>query len=343
VAAFFAVTTVVMVFGFAIGLLRNGPSAAAVDILYLTAPMVTGLFVLMVVPSDAQVTSTIRAMAFWGSFGLGAYGILQFLVLPPWDARWIIDSEVSNLGDAQSGQFRVFSTLSTTGPFGQVIAALLLLLVAEPRFRRQVLGAGFGLVALGATLVRAGWLGLALGMATMGLMGRGRVVRLAGVGVLLLLGLQLIGGPVTDRVASRAERTASSSTDDISLTARVQFQSEIAPAVMSDPVGLGMGSTGRGVELGGSAIADPKFHNFDSGVFENLTRYGALGGLAVLVSLAIAVGGIVRRARSGTLLDAASAAALVALATGMVFTDTMRGSYGLVLWIIVGAQGRVPG
>lgn len=342
VAGLVVVTLLVMVYGFAIGVLTNGTAAALVDILYLTAPMVTGVFVLMVVPDDVSIASMLRALAFWGCLGLGAYGLLQFLVLPPWDLRWLIDSAVSNLGDPAPGQFRVFSTLSTTGPLGQVLAGLLLLLVAEPRFRRQLVAGGFGLVALGATLVRAGWIGLALGMAALLLMGRSRVVRMGAVVMLLLAGLVIVGGPVLDRVSARASRTASSNTEDISLNARIEFQSEIAPKVLSDPVGLGMGSTGRAVDVGSSAFTDPKYHNFDSGIFETLTRYGAVGGLAVLVAMTVACAGVLRRARRGSLLDAATAAALLALMTGMVFTDTNRGAYGLLTWLLLGAAGRVP-
>ena len=35
-------------------------------------------------------------------------------------------------------------------------------------------------------------------------------------------------------------------------------------------------------------------------------------------------------------------AAVLALMTGMVFTDTNRGAYGLLTWLLLGAAGRVP-
>lgn len=342
VAVLMVVAMVALSYGLIIGALQNGVAPAIADVLYLVAPFVTGLYVLTVLPDDRRLQQVIRSIAVWGCIGLGAYGLVQFLALPPWDAAWIADSGVTNLGDPVPGEFRVFSTLSTTGPLGQVLAALLLLLVAERRIWRQSIAAAVGLLALAASLVRAGWIGLVVGAVALLALGRSQVTRLGAVLLVLVCGVILVGGPVLERVSSRAERSATATTDDVSLVVRMEFQARIAPQVLSDAVGQGMGATGRATDLAApTQLEDPKYRNFDSGVFETLTRYGVLVGGALLISLVVAVTGITRRARSGTLFDAASAAAIIALTVGMLFTDTTKAVYGLILWVLIAAQGRV--
>lgn len=113
-----------------------------VDIFYLIGPLTTGLFVLKVIEDDEQLRRIIRSVAIWGAMLMGGYGIIQFLILPPWDKAWLVGSAVTNLGNPTPGDFRTFSTLSTTGPLGQVLAALLLIAVAEKRIPRQFLAMG---------------------------------------------------------------------------------------------------------------------------------------------------------------------------------------------------------
>jgi hypothetical protein len=340
VATMVTISRVTMAFGLAVGVVRNGPAPAVVDVLYLVAPATTGLFVLLVPDDDGRLRGIMRALAFWGTLLLGAYSIIQFLVLPAWDAAWIVDSGVSTIGNAEPGEFRAFGTLTTTGPLGQVLAVLLLLLVAERVVARQLAAAVLGLTALGITLVRAGWIGLVLGIVVLLAHGRTRAWRVVTVILLLLMTLVAVGGPIISRVSARANETASAGTEDTSFSARLAFQSRIAPVALSDPIGDGMGSTGRAVDVSSTQPTDPKFQNFDSGVFENLTRYGALAGSALLLALVGTAAGIVRRSRTGTMFDAVCAAGIVALTFGMVFTDTLRAVYGLFLWVLIGLQGR---
>ena len=330
---------VVVTYGLLLGMVRNGALPALADFLSLAGPLVLGLFVLAVPGDDARLRRVVQSVALWGTALLGTYAIVQFLVLPPWDEAWIIDSEVSSIGQAQPGSFRAFATLSTTGPLGQILAAFLLLLVAERRTARQLPVALVGLVALGITLVRAGWIGLVLGVLVLGYLGRARAYRLVGVIALLLVMLVPFGGPIYEAVSERAASTAEAGTEDTSFKARLEFQAQVAPETLSDPVGDGMGATGVATDLSETA-GETEFRNFDSGLFETLTRYGILAGGALLCSVIGAVVCILRRARGSSLFDAACAAAILGLACGLVFTDTLRATYGAVIWLLIAMQGR---
>ncbi len=337
----FSIALACMAYAALVGIVRNGPVAAAVDIFYLIGPLTTGLFVLKVIEDDAQLRRIIRSVAIWGAMLMGGYGIIQFLILPPWDKAWLVGSAVTNLGNPTPGDFRTFSTLSTTGPLGQVLAALLLIAVAEKRIPRQFLAMGLGLVCLGTTLVRAGWIGLLLGMVLLFVLGRTKIMRMGAVIAILLAGLIVLGGPIIDRIEGRASKTTSQTTDDTSLQKRIQFQTRIAPEVLSDPVGLGFGATGRATDLHSGDFTDPKYHNFDSGLFESWARYGVIGGSLLLGSLVVATAKAVRRARRTDLTDACLAAAALALTFGIVFTDTTRAVYGVMLWICLATLGRI--
>lgn len=337
------VTVVMLVgsYGLLVGIVRNGFLAAAADFLYLLGPLSLGLFVLKVVRDDEQLRRILRGMAVWGCLGMGVYGIIQFLLLPPWDLAWMLGSEISSIGAPRPGEFRTFSTLTTTGPLGQVLAALLLILVAERRVPRQFLAAAVGMVCLGTTLVRAGWIGLALGMLLLFVLGRTKILRMGVVMAALLAGLIVLGGPIIERMAERANNTTSQTTEDISLQKRIEFQTRIAPDVLSDPVGLGFGATGRVSNLNASDFTDPHFRNFDSGIFETLARYGVIGGLLYLGTLVIATAKAVRRARRTELMDTCLAAAALALTFGIIFTETTQAVYGMVLWMCLGTLGRI--
>ncbi|MFN8096782.1 MAG: O-antigen ligase family protein [Dermatophilaceae bacterium] len=341
-ANLFTVALAVMTYAALVGIARNGPVQAAVDVFYLIGPLVTGLFVLKVIPDDVQLRRIIRNVAVWGALGLGGYGLIQFLILPAWDKAWLVGSAVSNLGNPSPGDFRTFSTLSTTGPLGQVLAALLLILVAERRIPRQFIAGAIGIVCLGTTLVRAGWIGLALGMIMLFVLGRTKILRMVAILGILLAGLIVLGGPIIERIGERASKTTSQTTEDTSLQKRIQFQTRIAPDVLSDPIGLGFGATGRATDLSSSDFTDPKYHNFDSGLFESWARYGVVGGTLLIGALANATAKAVRRARRTDLTDTCIAAAALGLTVGIVFTDTTRAVYGILLWLCLATLGRIP-
>ncbi len=335
------VALVVLGYGLAVGVVRNGAVPAVADLLTLAGPVATGLWVLAVPQDDARLRSVLRSTALWALALLGTYTVVQFLVLPAWDQAWLVESGVGSLGRPFPGEFRAFGTLSTTGPLGQTLAVLLLLAVAERRSRLQVPAMVVGLVGLGVTLVRAGWIGTVLGIAVMLYLGRARAGRLVAIVAVLLVGLVLVGGPIYTAISTRAAETATEGTQDQSLQARLAFQAQVAPQTLSDPVGDGMGSTGLATDLSvDQQSSSSDFRTFDSGLFETLTRYGVLAGGALLVSLSTAVVCIVRRARHGTVFDAACAAAIVALSVNLVFTDTARAVYGVLLWTLIGLQGR---
>lgn len=341
IGIFFGVVLVVMSYAVVVGAIRNGLVSALADGPLIVAPFVFGLFVLTAPDDDARVRGIVQQWATWGALLLGAYSIYQFLVLPAWDEAWLIDSGVGNLGDPVAKEFRVFGTLGTASYLAQVLAAMLLVLVAERRTLLQLVAAGAGLAGLALTLSRGGWLSLVAGLLVLVILGRIRILRFVAVGVLVFVVLSATGSPIVERVQERVTETRSEGLNDTSLTARYGFQLRVAPEALADFDGSGMGSTGRAVLVGGNPqLSNPRFVSFDTGIFESLVRYGSLAGTVILGGLALLVVRTAARSRRGTLFDACTAAGFAAIAFGMLFQDTQRGVFGVVLWTLLAVQGR---
>ncbi|MBJ7357700.1 O-antigen ligase family protein [Nocardioides sp.] len=341
VAWLFVLATVVMAYALAVGVVRNGVVSAAADVPLIVAPLVLGLFVLMVPDDDARVRAFVAGLAVWGAILLGGYAVVQFQVLPPWDEAWMVDSGTGNLGEPVAGEFRTFSTLGTASYLAQVLCAMLLVLVAERRLPLQLVAGGAALAGLGLTLSRQGWLALVVGLLVLVALRRLRAVRLLALAVVLFVVLMSTGSPIVERITDRFEETRTEGTEDTSLVDRYWFQYAVAPDALRDLDGSGMGATGRAALVsGGSHVTAARYVSFDSGVFESLVRYGSVGGLALLGSLVVVAVRLARRSRRGTVFDAACAAAVCALTFGMLFQDTQRGAFGVMLWTLLAVQGR---
>jgi len=341
VAVLFALAVAVMAYALAVGVVRNGAVAAAADVPLIVAPLMLGLFVLMVPDDDRRVRAFVGGFAAWGALFLGSYAVVQFQFLPPWDEAWMIASGTSNLGEPVAGEFRTFSTLGTASYLAQVLCAMLLVLVAERRVPLQLVAGAAALAGLGLTLSRQGWLALVVGLLVLVALRRLRVVRLLSLAVLLFVVLLSTGSPIVERITDRFDETRTEGTQDNSLVDRYWFQYAVAPDALRDLDGSGLGATGRAALVnGGSHVTAARYVSFDSGVFESMVRYGSVGGLALLGTLVVVAYRLARRSRQGTVFDAACAAAVCALTFGMLFQDTQRGAFGVLLWTLLAVQGR---
>jgi hypothetical protein len=342
----FAFATVVFVYGAVVGLLRNGPSRVLIDVLAVIAPFGAGLFALTVPPDPAKLRRTLVSICVWGSIVMGAYGVLQFLVVPAWDARWVADSGITTVGQAKAGAIRVFSTLNTSNPFGEVIAVTLLVALAERRYVLRGAAVLFGFLALGLSLVRAAWIAIAVAFAGLINNNRIRVVTAVIVMAVGLVGLLTFGGSITSAVSTRVDNSVAAGSNDESLNARLNFQRSILGPTLVDVAGEGMGSTGAALRTSGDAFVggtDKRRANFDSGIFENATVYGSVLGLGLFVGLIAGNVAAWRRSRGGPLEIAFCASAVTLLVVSLFFQNTIQGATGYLLWVLLAVCGRAVG
>jgi hypothetical protein len=339
-----------------VGLLRQGPAVATFDLLQWTAPVLFGLYVAQrwrVYPTVRS--ATIRAFAL-GLLLMGVYGVVQLLVVPPWDGYWMDNVEMSSIGVPEPMRVRVFSTMNSPGPYAMVTACGLLLLMGAGR---EAGAARWPAVAAGAaglllSLARTAWLGWLVGVLV--LIGfADKKDRLSLVGVLLGVGLLAAGStallPATDVVTERVASMGDVS-EDHSFQERMDFTRSLRGALL-DPVGQGLGSTGTAVKLKTHDTLD-----FDNGLANVPYVLGWPGGLLFAAGVFGVMRAALRRPGRGlriTPMGAAAVASAVAVLSMMISSNTLLRPVGMLFWAGVGlavagakhrsvaASGQAPG
>lgn len=333
----FALVLMALNYAYAIGLVRAGPLAATYGLLTWLVPVVLGFHVAARWQQYPLYRDAIQRAFLWGVLAMGIYGIVQFLVLPAWDAYWMRASDMSSIGGPQPFRVRVWSTMNSPQPFALAMMTGLLFAFATKGWFR-VLAAGPGYVSLLLSLVRTAWLGWAIGL--MVLLARAPWVhktRLLAVGIaigLLSLPLLLLQ-PVVDRVTARFE-TMQDIGEDESLRARLALYSDFFLASAGNVVGQGLGSANLATKLAeDSDLAE--YRTIDSGVLEAMFVLGWPGTLLYVGGLCwLLCGAFGGRADRHDLAVPAAGAVVVAILAMTISYNTLVGVGGSVLWTFLG-------
>ncbi len=264
----FGLVAIAVAYAFCVGVLHGLTRGAIADLLQYGGPVSLGFVVLSAEVDREELRANIGNFALWGCLIVGVYGLVQFFVLPQWDANWMIQAGITTDGKPLPLQVRVFSTLDTAGPLGEALVALILLAVADLRGnpRLRVAAVSVAVVTLGLSQVRAAWISMGVAIVLLILAKRIRLGRMVvGFAIALML-LLAVGGPILATVGTRFTNTVSAGTSDTSFTARVTFQTAIAPTALRDLTGSGLGSSGTSTKLaasgtGGAVSSAPGYLN----------------------------------------------------------------------------------
>ena len=346
------VVTGVIAYAAALGAVRNGIGASVADALLWTSPLALALYVLAHRAHLEALTATLRRVAVPAVLLLGVYGVIQYVAIPPWDAHWMRNAPLASIGSPEPFAVRVFSTLNSPGPFGSVMAVLLLVAasaggVTRRGWRQAALVAG--LAGLGLSAARTGWLVLLVGVAVVLLLGRAR--SRAGV-VWVFVGLAVflaVGGPLSTVVVDRVEETRTLSEDD-SFRARTSLYASFGPLVVADPVGAGLGATGVATKVGNEGRLGA-LGNLDSGLLGAFHTAGLVGGLVYLGVVTFQSLALLRAAWSRGDPEVVVGAAGTAALAVQLLSSALTGVVGLLFWLLwalgaarlrADAEGLVP-
>ena len=335
----FAVAIAGCVAGFLVGIPLNGVRAAAYGLGTWVGPILLGIYLQLHWREFPAFRSALLTACAWGLLIMGIYGVLQFLNPPAWDRFWMINSDMTSIGQPLPRRVRVFSVLNSPVALAIALLASILLLVASRhplRWPASIVGS----VALLLSKVRSVWIVgvVALLLLIKRLPGRQRITLLVVLLVLVAtVQVALIYGGMDEVVQSRAE-TLTDISEDESYQDRVAFTMRAAAAVMEYPLGRGLGSTGGAAWLttGGSVV-------FDNGLLDILYSLGWLGGFLFLGALAWTAGRAYmasRLLRDG--FSAASLSVLLALGGLLAGGNSLNGIGGIFFWGLAGLlQGGV--
>ncbi|MEA3120298.1 MAG: hypothetical protein QOI13_3568 [Paraburkholderia sp.] len=323
-------------YGFVIGVASNGLLPATYDLANWLYPILIG-FQIMAYPREYPAyRDTIVRTFILGMLVMGAYGLVQFFVMPEWDAMWMLGSQMMSDGDPVPMGVRVFSTMNSSGPFAVAMMGAMALVVAAP-LRVRWLAAALGFFSFELSMVRAVWGGWAVALLIQFLQSNGKMrVRIVSVTVLLAsLGVTLAAiGPVGDRLQARVQ-TMGRLNDDNSYETRKAFYASFAETAFTDMSGEGFGATGSSTKLASDAGALSKYGNFDSGVMNVPFVLGWPGTLLYLSGMLW----LFARALRTSLGMRDDKFALACMSVGvsvlalMVFINTLVGTAGLLLYM----------
>jgi hypothetical protein len=322
-------------YGFAVGVMASGPAAAVYDLANWIYPFLVGFHIMVLTRQYPETRDSIVNTFIYGMLVMGAYGLVQFFIMPPWDAMWMIGSDMNSQGDPVPLGVRVFSTMNSSGPFAfAMMGAMVLVMAAQHRIRW--IAAAFGFFSFALSLVRSTWGGWAIAMVIQLMKSSNKVrVRII-VSALVLAGVcvpLLTFGPVADRMQQRLN-TLVNLKDDQSYEARNQFYADFAKKAFTDVTGEGLGATGASTKLSSNNGQLGQYGSFDSGVMNIPFVLGWPGTLMYMSGVLWLIARAVRIALS--MPDDRYATACLSLSLSifamLVFTNSLVGTGGLLLF-----------
>lgn len=321
-------------YGFFVGALRNGLVPAFYAYLTWLSPALVGLHTALHWRRYPEFRQAFLRTLAWGIGPAAAYGVFQFVTMPPWDAYWLVSTDLQSIGRPEPFSVRVFGPMTMPGTFAVVMeVGLLLLLSAEVRGRLPSLVLGF--IGLLISRIRTAWLGFVLGLALQLVTQPVRKLprnwlTLAFVGLLALpvITIPRIREGITARILSIGEGGTDSSVRSRLMVARAAYT-----LVLEYAEGAGLGATGSAV----TARARGGIRNFENGLLEVFFLFGWPGGLLFFLG----VGGIVVQgirladAQFDSFANAVRSGALALLAS-LLISEIFTGAPGTLFWVLIG-------
>lgn len=317
-------------YGLVIGVLIIPKKILLTAALGWLTPLVFGFYILAEYSDKEKAQAIYRTLQrtfCWGVLIMGVYGVIQFVVVPGWDALWVDGSEMWSIGTAEPFALRVFSTMNAPGPLAYTLMAGLLLLVRQrgwlPLFATA---AGYATFLLSS--VRAAWAAWLLAMLLLALRERKYLLRLAvGTAVLgVCLGAAMVIEPVQQVVLSRLQ-TFTDLQNDTSYQDRKNGSEAMVTYSLAEPFGTGLGTmdaifSGK-TELG----------TRDSGFWEILLSLGWIGGALYLLAFAMVAWTILKPGVSRTSMEITAGSISVALMAQLLLGSVMIGVTGTTVWM----------
>ena len=158
-------------YAFAVGWLVGRGASAVYDFVQFFAPMFIAFWLAAGAEPPSRAFRRLSTVVLAIAVGVSAYGLLQFVALPPWDAYWmqqvISVTHMASIGKPHSFEVRVFSVLNSPEPCGAFLAVAIALNLYRLTEKRILPLAGLVLcvITLALTLVRSAWIGLIVAIA----------------------------------------------------------------------------------------------------------------------------------------------------------------------------------
>lgn len=329
-------------YGFFVSLIRTkfndlGSVTLAADVYGLltwSTTLLFGLHLYLRWPSYDRQRQAIHKSFLWATLLLGIYGVVQYVLAPPWDTAWLQGVGVNGItfGRPEPYMIRVFSTLNAPGPFALMMqTGLLLLFTVRTKYKLPINAAGY--LAFLLSQIRTAWLGWLVGVVVLIGCCRGALLRRTILGLLALplclLPVMLVpsvGRAVEDRLSTLLHVDQDDSFQD-----RQDMYQTTMPEILTKPAGQGLLDTTET-----SAVRA----GIDSGIVQIPLKLGCAGaalfGLGILLGLKTMLDPNKREPKRGTTDESLAYRAIcLCLLAEVVSGNSFLGLGGLSYWIFL--------
>ncbi len=326
----FLLIFLVYVYAFIFGIIANGLLPACYDFANYSVPLAFGLLIYLDKKRSVENRQALMFAIVLGLLFVSLYGIYQFYDIPPWDQYWLSAAKFHSAGTGEAEQVRLFGTLNSPGPYGFVLMASLIFILAL-RGPLRIAAAGFGFPAFGLSLVRAAWGGWVFAVVFMVLFVRGRVLFRIIIGT-VMIGLLatpfLTAQPVTDALTKRFA-TFNNIQQDGSYQARANLYQNFTISSLSNPLGIGFGGNGLGTKL-----SEQMTGGFDSGILQVPYQFGwVFGSMFVWAIILLIVRAIATARKTKDNVRIAASGVFLAMIAENLAAPMFPGSEGMIIWI----------
>jgi hypothetical protein len=319
----FIICLVSVSYSFLIGLLKNPPLEVLLAMLNWLSPLLLGFHIFAHYRQYPAYQYVVKRLFVWGTLVMGAYGILQYVVAPPWDCSWMINTELTTNGIPKPFGIRVFSTMNSPQPFAGAMKAGLLILL-EQLGPISLLASGAGYLAFLLSSARSAWVSWAMSLVAYFILLRSAAqvkliawVTFATMLILPLLTSEPFATVIQERIQSFQDLKGDTSYDDRVTTFQAAFDDSI-------------------LEFVGHGIGKDAFAG-DHGILSMLYALGWVSMLLYVVGLLLA---FYRLLKVQAKWRSTSMALFTAIALGtfqqIISNVAIIGVLGCILWCFIG-------
>lgn len=231
-------------YGFMISLAQSSIRGVMLGFLGWFAPVAFGYHLYANWQDYPNYRQVMRQTFLWGMIVMGIYGLVQFLVVPPWDKFWLekaIESGTDSFGQPVPLEVRVSSTMGSPQAFASIMMAGLIFLFSESQNPLYFPATAFGYLSFLLSMARAAWVSwlTALPVLFVVLKPKLQMRLVVTLAVTLLLVIPLTSFEQFSELINSRVQSFSEGQNDVSLSGRIAGYTELLAYAFSTIIGQG--------------------------------------------------------------------------------------------------------
>ena len=320
-----------VIYGFLVGLIFNQPVPVIRGLLDWLSPIIFAFHLFINWRDYPSYRQHIQRVFVWCVLITGAYGIYQFVVAPEWDKFWLIESKMfTSSGNPEPFGMRVWSTLHSTGPFGSVMqAGLLLLFTSSGPLIFPASAVGY--LSFLLSQVRTNWGGWILGIIII-LGSVNARIKMRLIMIILVMAMCVVPllniEPISEVVTTRLE-SFSNLQKDTSFLERSKSYDRNLNLALSTALGNGLGNIWKVNEKTGQI----EVIVIDSGILDMFFTLGWFGAIPYLGGLLLMLFSVSNHTEGklDSFVSAARAIGISSCAQLIIYSGMLSVS-GMIMW-----------